>query len=84
MRRNTLTGHVFMHYDLIWDRPKVANLLDRDFSADQPSRKWGGDIIYVWLCEGSLKRAPQAARNGAGPFHVTQKEKLSLKFLEIN
>jgi len=32
----------------------AGNLLDRDFVADQPDRKWAGDIIYVWTDEGWL------------------------------
>ncbi len=32
----------------------APNLLDRDFSADRPSRKWAGDISYVWTQEGWL------------------------------
>jgi len=32
----------------------VPNLLDRDFSADQPSQKWAGDITYIWTREGWL------------------------------
>ena len=30
------------------------NLLDRDFMADAPNRKWAGDISYVWTREGWL------------------------------
>lgn len=32
----------------------APNLLDRDFSADQPNQKWAGDISYVWTREGWL------------------------------
>ncbi|SNT40139.1 Transposase InsO and inactivated derivatives [Tropicimonas sediminicola] len=32
----------------------APNLLDRDFSADRPNRKWAGDISYVWTQEGWL------------------------------
>jgi len=28
------------------------NLLNRNFSADQPNQKWAGDIRYVWTREG--------------------------------
>ena len=33
----------------------APNLLDRDFVADRPNRKWAGDISYIrtqegWLC----------------------------------
>lgn len=30
----------------------APNLLDRNFSADRPNRKWAGDISYVWTREG--------------------------------
>ncbi|GAA0774741.1 hypothetical protein GCM10009077_10960 [Roseibium denhamense] len=30
----------------------APNLLNRDFSADRPNRKWAGDISYVWTWEG--------------------------------
>ena len=32
----------------------APNLLNRDFSADRPNRKWAGDISYVWTQEGWL------------------------------
>ncbi|CAM3708713.1 hypothetical protein PHIN109289_05235 [Phaeobacter inhibens] len=32
----------------------APNLLNRDFSADQPNQKWAGDISYVWTREGWL------------------------------
>ena len=32
----------------------APNLLDRDFTADQPNQKWAGDISYVWTREGWL------------------------------
>jgi transposase InsO family protein len=32
----------------------TPNLLDRDFSADQPNQKWAGDITYIWTREGWL------------------------------
>ena len=30
----------------------APNLLDGDFVADMPNRKWAGDISYVWMSEG--------------------------------
>ena len=30
------------------------NILDQDFSCDQPDQKWGVDISYVWTAEGWL------------------------------
>jgi len=32
----------------------APNLLDQDFSADAPNRKWAGDISYIWTGEGWL------------------------------
>ena len=32
--------------------PVAPNLLDQDFTARGPDEKWGGDISYVWTCEG--------------------------------
>ena len=32
----------------------APNLLDRDFMADSPNRKWAGDISYIWTREGWL------------------------------
>ncbi len=32
----------------------APNLLDRDFIAEYPNRKWAGDIRYVWTREGWL------------------------------
>jgi putative transposase len=32
----------------------APNLLDSDFTADQPNQRWAGDISYVWTHEGWL------------------------------
>jgi putative transposase len=32
----------------------APNHLERNFSADQPNRKWAGDISYIWTREGWL------------------------------
>jgi len=32
----------------------APNLLDGDFLADTPNRKWAGDISYIWTAEGWL------------------------------
>jgi putative transposase len=32
----------------------APNLLDGDFAADMPNRKWAGDISYIWTSEGWL------------------------------
>lgn len=34
--------------------PVAPNLLDQDFTADTPNRKWVGDISYIWTAEGWL------------------------------
>ena len=34
--------------------PIAANLLDRDFTAAAPDRKWASDLTYVWTDEGWL------------------------------
>jgi putative transposase len=34
--------------------PVAPNLLDQDFTADQPNQKWGADISYIWTAEGWL------------------------------
>ena len=32
--------------------PVAANILDQDFSAEQPDQKWAADISYIWTAEG--------------------------------
>ena len=32
----------------------APNLLDRNFAADGPNKKWAGDITYIWTREGWL------------------------------
>ena len=34
--------------------PIAANVLDRDFTADAPDRKWACDLTYVWTDQGWL------------------------------
>ncbi len=34
--------------------PVADNLLDRNFTADQPNQKWAGDITYLYTSEGWL------------------------------
>ena len=34
--------------------PVAVNVLDQDFTADGPNKKWGVDISYVWTAEGWL------------------------------
>ena len=35
-------------------QPVAPNLLDQDFTATGPDKKWGADISYVWTREGWL------------------------------
>src|SRR4051812_21851614 len=37
--------------------PVAPNLLDPDFTATAPDKKWGADISYVWTREGRLHLA---------------------------
>ncbi len=34
--------------------PIAPNILDQDFACEQPDRKWGVDISYIWTLEGWL------------------------------
>ncbi|WP_406565995.1 IS3 family transposase [Allitabrizicola rongguiensis] len=34
--------------------PVAPNLIAQDFQAEQPDRKWGADISYIWTAEGWL------------------------------
>jgi transposase InsO family protein len=34
--------------------PVAENLLNREFTADAPNRRWVGDITYIWTAEGWL------------------------------
>jgi transposase InsO family protein len=58
MRENSITVARSKKYKVTTDsnhRSNIApNLLNRDFSADRPNRKWAGDISYVWTREGWL------------------------------
>jgi len=50
-RRHKVTTNTPHQYGI------VANLLDGDFLADGPNRKWAGDISYIWTAEGWLDLA---------------------------
>ena len=58
MRESGLTPEVKRRYvvttDSKHDGPFAPNLLDRDFTADAPNRKWAGDITYIPTREGWL------------------------------
>lgn len=36
------------------DQPVAADLLQQDFTAEEPNRKWVSDITYIWTREGWL------------------------------
>lgn len=36
------------------DKPVAENILDRQFTAEEPNRKWVTDITYIWTLEGWL------------------------------
>jgi putative transposase len=47
----------------------APNVLDRQFTADQPNRKWIADFTYVWTAEGWLYVAAvidRFSRRGVG------------------
>ena len=47
-RQRTITTHSEP------DAQVAPNLLQRDFSADEPNRKWVADTTYIWTAEGWL------------------------------
>ena len=46
--------------------PIAPNLLDQDFTATGPNKKWGADISYVWTREGWLYLASSSTCSHAG------------------
>ena len=58
MRDNALKANQKRRFQKTTDSnhggPIAANLLDQDFTCEQPDRKWGVDISYVWTTEGGL------------------------------
>lgn len=58
MRRQQLTPKAAMKFKVTTDSnhqlPIADNLLERDFSADAPNKKWVQDITYLWTSEGWL------------------------------
>lgn len=58
MRDNGLKALTKRRYKTTTDSahggPVAPNLLDQDFSAEGPNRKWGVDISYLWTAEGWL------------------------------
>jgi len=58
MRENGIRVERSKKYKATTDSKHVfniaPNLLNRDFTADQPNQKWAGDISYVWTQEGWL------------------------------
>jgi len=79
MRDNALKANQKRRFQKTTDSnhggPIAANLLDQDFTCEQPDRKWGVDISYVWTTEGWLylaivldlfsRRIPRVGRNPA-------------------
>jgi transposase InsO family protein len=59
MRSSGLRGKVKRKFvprttDSAHDRPIASNVLDRQFAAEAPNRKWAGDITYIPTDEGWL------------------------------
>ena len=58
MRRQQLTPKAAKKFKVTTDSdhqlPIADNLLERDFSADAPNKKWVQDITYLWTSEGWL------------------------------
>lgn len=54
LRAKTKRKFVPRTTDSAHNRPIAPNLLDRDFAADRPNRKWAGDITYIPTDEGWL------------------------------
>ena len=58
MRQNGISAVITRKHKVTTDsnhKFKIApNLLDRNFSTDQPNKKWAGDITYIWTREGWL------------------------------
>lgn len=46
--------HVPRTTDSVHEQPVAKNLLNRQFQADGPNRKWAVDITYIWTDEGWL------------------------------
>ena len=40
--------------DSVHGGPVAPNMLDQDFTAEQPDEKWGADISYIWTAQGWL------------------------------
>ena len=58
MRENGLVARQRRRLKRTTDRehawPVAPNLLAQDFEAEQPDRKWGADISYIWKAQGWL------------------------------
>jgi putative transposase len=65
--------------DSTHQKPVAGNLLDRDFTASEPDRKWVADITYVptdqgWLYVAAVPRAGTTGRrSSAGRWPITWK-----------
>ena len=58
MRKYEITARPLRRFTVTTDSdhsvPVAPNLLERQFTAEAPSRKWTADITYVWTREGWL------------------------------
>lgn len=58
MKRQGLVPKAAKRYKVTTDSdhslPIAPNLLDRDFSAEEPNQKWAGDITYLYTTQGWL------------------------------
>ena len=57
MRENQIVGKVKRRFRVTTQagvEPAADNVLERDFQADEPNRKWVTDITYIWTREGWL------------------------------
>ena len=58
MRKYEITARPLRRFTVTTDSdhsvPVAPNLLERQFTAEAPSRKWTADITYVWTSEGWL------------------------------
>jgi putative transposase len=58
MKANSISSKVTRRFKVTTqskhDLPVAENLLNRDFTADGPDRKWVSDITYIWTWQGWL------------------------------
>lgn len=58
MRQNGIRARQARRYKATTDSkhslPVAPNLLDRQFEAEHPNRRWAGDVTYIWTRQGWL------------------------------